>query len=281
MARTLLDADREALLDERGWVVVPLLDASEVAELCEFYRSRAAAGLNPDGAYNSTYAEFSVIHSAPGFRAEAFDKIVDVVAARAEPLLDSFRPLVANFVNKLPGRGVVPMHQNWSVVDESRFRSVSVWVALVDCDGGNGAMELLPGSHRRFREPRGMWAYEMFDDIEGDVRDLLERVDVRAGDAIILDDAVVHFSPPNDSAADRLAIQLIMVPNDATPLFYQRVGGDGDEMLVDVWAVEERFFWDFWHGEGDRRHGAVVDRVRLPKARLDLAEFSARYRRAR
>jgi len=279
LPRTLVDDALESQLESRGWVVVPLLDQSEVAHLRDFYRSRSADGTqNPDGAYNPTYAEFSVIHSTPEFREEAYREIVDVVAVRSQEWLRSFRPLVANFVNKLPGQGVVPMHQNWSVVDETRFRSVSVWVALVDCTVENGTLELLAGSHRDFREPRGMWAYEAFADVGDGVHDMLDRVEVTAGQAIILDDAVVHFSPPNESSLDRLAIQLIMVPDAATPRFFQRVGEDEDEMIVDVWEVEERFFWNFWHGDGDERFGNVVDRIRLPSARVGAQEFVERYR---
>lgn len=263
--RSLLDPDLEMQLDERGWVVVPLLDQEEVAELRGWYLVNSEGNRHiPDGAYNDEYAEFSVIHTDPAFREAAFRHIVRVVCPKADALLQGFEPLVANFVNKPAHTGVVPTHQNWSVVDERRFRSLSVWVALVDCNRHNGTLELLARSHRNLRQPRGMWAYEAFAGLAGDVVDQLECVEVKAGEAIILDDAVVHYSRPNVTGHDRLAIQLIMVPAAAQALFFQCVSSDEQGMDVDVLEVSERFFWDFWHGDGDPRYGRVVSRLRLP-----------------
>jgi ectoine hydroxylase-related dioxygenase (phytanoyl-CoA dioxygenase family) len=170
----------------------------------------------------------------------------------------------------------VPAHQNWSVVDESRFRSVSVWVALTDCTVDNGTLLLADGSHRVLRGRRGMWAYTAFAAVEGPVaEDLLTPVEVRAGQAIVLDDATIHYSAPNRTDRPRLAIQYVMVPSDADALFFQQVGGDDERLEVDVWQVTPDFFFDFWHGDGDARHGEVVARIDVDNPRRDVAELRA------
>ena len=270
----LVDPDLQAAFERRGHVVVDLLDADEVARLVDAYATAADGpdGVNAPGAYDDTYAEFTVIHSRPAFRREAYAAIEQTVGPRARDLLVDYRPLVGQFVNKPPGTGVVPAHQNWSVVDEARYQSVSVWVALVDCTVDNGTLLLADGSHRGLRGRRGMWAYEAFGAIEAElVEALLSPVEVRAGQAIVLDDATVHYSSPNRGTQRRLAIQYVMVPIEADALFFQEVGTADGRLEVDVWRVEPEFFFDFWHGDGDPAHGEVVERIEIERPIYDLA----------
>jgi len=269
----LRDPALQEEFDRRGYVVVPLLDPDEVRTLYDGY-ARAAAraeGLNEPGAYNDTYAEFSVIHSRPSFRREAYDLICPVVTPKADRYLQDYRPLIANFVNKPPGTGVVPAHQNWSVVDESQYQSVSVWVALVDCQVENGAMSMYDGSHLDLRGRRGIWAYAAFAGIEDDlISEVLTPIEVKAGDAVILDDALVHYSPPNLTDDRRLAIQFVMVPEEADTFFFQAGDASDGCVEVDQWRVDAPFFFEFIHGERDPDHAELVERLELPEPSMDL-----------
>ena len=268
--------EQQAEFDRKGYVVMPLLSLGQVDQLVSGYDSIAESlgGASRPEDYNDTYAEFSIIHSRPEFRRQAFDLITSVLGPEAQKVLVDYRPLIANFVNKLPGTGVVPTHQNLSVVDESQYASVSVWVALVDCVLDNGAMSLLEGSHRSLRSRRGMWAYQAFGGLEqGIIDELLTRVEVPAGHAVILDDALVHYSPPNQTDHRRLAIQLVMAPQEVKTLWHQQIGTNEDGLDVQVWEIDERFFFEFWHGDGDDRYGQKVDRITVPSVSLAIEDL--------
>jgi hypothetical protein len=274
----LRDPELQAVFEDRGYVTIPLLDPDEVETLVAGYDRLSAevGGASEAEAYDDTYAEFSIIHSRPEFRRRAFELLSSVLVPAIDRHVVDHRPLIANYVNKPSGTGVVPTHQNFSVVDEAQHRSVSVWVALVDCDLANGAMRMLDGSHRNLRGRRGMWAYQAFSHLPQDELDqLMAPLPVRAGEAVVLDDALLHSSPPNLTAARRLAIQFVMVPEEATPLWFQQTGGDDGGIDVAVWEIDERYFFEFWHGDGDETYASQVDQLRLPSTRVDLPALQA------
>src|SRR5215216_4031501 len=105
---------------------------------------------------------------------------------------------------------------------------------MINCDDENGALQLVEGSHRAFRGPRGPWSYTAWQHVEELlVRDHLTLVRARAGEAIILDDAIIHYSAPNHADTMRLAVQLVMVPEEAQPLYFEQVSEQDGVVTVD------------------------------------------------
>lgn len=271
------DPAAEAELCDRGYVVVDLLDPAEVAELRDFYVTHADRGdLNPEGAYNEMYGEFTIMNSRNDFRRDAFAIIDRIVSARAAEHLIDVRAVIANFVNKPPGGGVVPVHQNISVVEEDEARSVSVWVALVDITEENGPLQFVDGTHRFLRGKRGPWAYSEFFGIdEATIEERFKTVPIRAGQAIVLDDAVVHYSPPNRSSERRLAIQLVMGPDELPSTYYECTSDDDETMHLDHLEIDPAYFFDFWNGTGDRSHAELLDQLTIPRVRHDASALDA------
>lgn len=265
------DAEAESQLCARGYAVIDLLAANEVAELRDFYVEHADRGdLNPEGAYNEEYGEFTIMNSRTDFRREAFDLIDRIVSPRAADHLIDVRAVIANFVNKPPGGGVVPLHQNISVVEEETARSVSVWVALVDMTEENGTLQFVPGTHLHLRGKRGPWAYtEFFGLDEARVASRLTSVPIQAGQAIVLDDAVVHYSAPNRSDVRRLAIQLVMGPDELPSTYYECMEETEEERTLDRLLIDPAYFFDFWDGHGDRAHAQLLARLVVPRAHHD------------
>ena len=108
--------------------------------------------------------------------------------------------------------GRYSLHQDypyWVGVAEQPENLVTAWVALDDSTIANGALEVIPGSHKQGRVPgkQGGMAFEEneIDPATFDTSGMIP-VEVPAGGAIFFGPFLVHRSAPNTSAKDRRAI---------------------------------------------------------------------------
>jgi ectoine hydroxylase-related dioxygenase (phytanoyl-CoA dioxygenase family) len=93
------------------------------------------------------------------------------------------------------------LHQDWRSMQGS-LDSVVVWVPLIDIDKDLGALEILPGSHKR-----GLVNAEMIDGY-GHFQEAVDtsgllRVDVKRGDALFFSAFMIHKSGTNSTESIR------------------------------------------------------------------------------
>lgn len=247
MRKMFSDVKLQQQFDEKGYVIVPFLNADEVGEMTQYYNNQNQRIEN----YDATYAEFSVLNAENETRKKIFEKITSVFLPKAKTVLYNCKPIIANYVCKEAGKGFVPVHQNWAVVDETKYASVSIWCPLVDVIKENGTLAFVDGSHKYFRGPRGSYANRSFKEIDDlIVNNYLTFVNVKAGDAIILDDSVIHYSAVNSSDKMRLAIQLIMLPAEAQPYHYTFTESNG-KITADLYEVDAAYYLGMKNWMGD------------------------------
>lgn len=225
-------SDSEKLkLSEGGYVAVPFLSASQVSELTEFYWQ--SPHQEKDRGFHSTMHQNDF-----DYRKKVFDKLCATVQQNIEAFFPDYRILIANFLMKDPdAESNVGLHADWSYVDESRFRSVNVWCPLVDTDKSNGRLWVCPettmlsGSFRGtpFRPYGHEYAARHMNNSVG--------LDVPKGTAVIYDSAMLHYSGPNYSGEPRLAIAMVLVPEQAQPIHCFT-----NEGKIRVYDVDTEFF---------------------------------------
>lgn len=232
MRPSLRDPGLQDDLERDGYVVVPFLDPAAVAGL-----RRSFSALVPDlgGASHYTSASPDEAH-----RRAAFASIAAAFSGPAADLLVDHRPVVANFFAKPPAPATaLVVHQDWTFVDEDRFRSINIWCPLEDATAANGTLRVLPGSHRALTNRRGTalgagGLPSPFAGIEDEVtRDLLVPVPVPAGSAIVNDHRLVHASTDNTSADVRVAASLTLVPAEC-PVTHSFGHADGTVELFEL-----------------------------------------------
>jgi ectoine hydroxylase-related dioxygenase (phytanoyl-CoA dioxygenase family) len=116
---------------------------------------------------------------------------------------------------------------------------------LVDGTIENGTLQVVPGSHKRFGEIRGPMIPWELDNIKKEIIEKhLVPLETKAGDCVILDDSIVHYSAINKSNDLRLAIQLICVPADFPSIHYH-MDASISANEVQILEVSDDFYMEF------------------------------------
>jgi hypothetical protein len=113
------------------------------------------------------------------------------------------------------------MHADWTYVNEDANTSISVWVPLTDTTIENGCLGVIPFSQHlshRIRGPRILqWEYPCNELLIEKMGKLLP---IKAGQAVIYNHRLLHFSPPNNTGETRLAVNLSLVPEGVQVIHY-------------------------------------------------------------
>jgi hypothetical protein len=138
-------------------------------------------------------------------------------------ILQDYRIMWANFLAKEPNAHRVPLHVDWTFLDEDRFSSVTVWCPLADTDETNGALGVVAGSHRRVDFVRAV-NVPCYDECERIASELGDHrvIPLEAGRAIVMDNRTIHFSTPNERGAPRLVAAAVLGPTECELHHYWR-----------------------------------------------------------
>jgi hypothetical protein len=119
-------------------------------------------------------------------------------------------------LSKAPGDPrEVPWHQDASFWALSPARTVTVWLAIDDADAGNAAMRFIPGSHDRGALPvraRGEGSVFHKETADAEAIGAPFTNALRAGEASLHADMLVHGSLPNRSDRRRCGLTLRYCP---------------------------------------------------------------------
>ncbi|MCB0637710.1 MAG: phytanoyl-CoA dioxygenase family protein, partial [Lewinella sp.] len=146
----------------------------------------------------------------------------------------------------------------WTVVDEEQYASITIWIPLVDTDRANGALRVLPGSHRVFSAPRGPSLPVTYAGQYEQLWEAMELLPLPAGHAFVFSQALLHASHANETSADRVAVTYGLIPAAAQLRFYHY----SDDRQLEHYAVTPRFFQEYLNiGERPETSvGALIDR---------------------
>lgn len=224
-----------------GYVVVPFLNEVQVKELRDFFFEKHPN--IPDGFYSSSF------NADEAHKQSVNSKIESVLNKQVQTHFNAVKKLGGCFLNKQPGaQSEMPIHQDWTVVDEPNFDSITIWIPLQDTDEKNGAIQVIDGSHRFSTALRSPSLEDPFKNIQNELRADLKMLKMKAGEAFIFSQALLHASPANMSSEPRIAVTYGLIDAEAQLMFYHK----NEEGKLEQYFVEEDFFQRYNTQIGER-----------------------------
>jgi hypothetical protein len=233
-APVLAEPDLNERLVSDGWVKLPgtLLDVAARDELREFFAAEFT------GARQGFHNDFFL--PDPTFRFRGTEVMARLTYHLSQQWFAGFTPFLYTYLTKFASeRSSLLEHRDWMYVDElPGERSYILYVAVDDADDRNGMLHLVPRSHLLDGPPCGtrlIWPWLAHADV---LRRHAVAVPLRAGEAAIWDNRLIHMSFENTSPVDRVAMGLWCHRTGGGLAHF--VGGDGG--VVARHEVDEWFF---------------------------------------
>ena len=233
--------DTQTHFIENGYVVLDVLSQTEIHNLTQYYYQSNLISSQKTG------FSVSMDHESHEKNKEIRDHIFNTILPMLNVHLTDFKPYVASYVNKFPSdTSWVPLHQDWSFVDDEDqgFQSVTCWTALVDTTIENGCMTIVPKSHKILRNhrpspspqtpaPLGPLMFELFP--------YSKPICMKAGQTLFFDNRTFHASGPNFSNEDRLAVGIGITQKSANLIHYYLKPNNRQDTLL-KYSVDTDFF---------------------------------------
>jgi hypothetical protein len=198
---------------EDGYVVVPFLSSENINHLISFFKKNHPTEI--EGFYATAHS------SNIDFRKQMNQEIKSVFEDSIEKYFNECQALGGSFVVKSnKNSDLLQPHQDWNIVDENEYRSFNIWVPLVDLSEENGAIMVLPKSHRWFKNYRGPNIPNYLSDKQDEILNKMKTLNMKAGEALIYDHRLFHSSHPNISNDYRIATVFGIIPKVASMKYY-------------------------------------------------------------
>ncbi|MBC8353657.1 MAG: phytanoyl-CoA dioxygenase family protein [Planctomycetes bacterium] len=207
---TTLTREQTASFNRDGFLKgLPLIEADEMADIRTYFDRLLSQALASGG---DSYS----ISSAHLKHGRVYDVLTDerIVACVKDLLGENVIGWGSHFFCKMPHDGKrVAWHQDASYWPLTPSKTATVWLAIDDADVGNGCMRFLAGSHEY-----GHLTYRPSNPEEHNVLDQTVEnaeqygtpvnIELRAGEASIHSDLLLHGSEANESDRRRCGLTL-------------------------------------------------------------------------
>lgn len=222
------DLERQRAFDRDGYTVVRLLSPETAAALAAALPAiRPALDFTPNTSTLDHAYHVSLLDPDIAYRKAAWAFVQDALREPLGHVLIGYRMLTGGLLVKPAGAAPLSMHRDWTMLPDNDQVALNIWCPLIDVDDRNGALALLPGTHKLVPNIEAAHVRPFFADYGDLLTELSVSLPLAAGEAVIFDYKTIHGSRANRSSRPRPAISSACIPEGARAVTYalDRAGG--------------------------------------------------------
>jgi len=207
---------------QKGYVITRIFSDEEVA-----YLLNEIHNLNPaddfeanvsNGITNTFYTTF--MDPDLQFKRKVGDLVRSLGTSRINEILIDYKILMAGLIVKTPGEGDIPVHRDWSFTDNFKDTNLTFWCPLVDVNETNGTLHIVDDTHKLVQNVECPQTAPFFWEYAESLKQHSTPILLKAGEAIIYDLSILHWSPPNNASNPRPIAAYMCIPQESKPVFY-------------------------------------------------------------
>jgi hypothetical protein len=187
---------------------------------------------------------FSIYGGDQEYRRAVHNTLLPILKPALDQVFQNYRVLA--LIGQVKGVGdssIVGIHQDLTVVDESKFRSYTLWIPLQDSTNENGPLSFLEYSQHAFRNIRCHSIEYLFANVEEYIISHSKTYLANKGEALIFDTATIHHSSPNLSELPRISLGISIIDSKVSTEIHYFDKSKPFDGTLDKYSVP----LDFWH----------------------------------
>ena len=229
-------------VDSEGYTTFSLLPQTICHDLLSLYRSSAYRDENSSKGFSTGLDQRDRSKSLA-----CSSRILEYLSPFLKDHLEDYQAIISTFIVKNTGtHNITPIHQDWTFVDESSYRSYTLWCPLQDVTLDNGALGLLPKSHHILGEsvrPSPCPPYvPVFSECMMDVFGYMDFLSLSAGEAVLFDHRCWHGAMPNMLPETRIAIGISLTHKSAQLHHHYLLPSTNQAA---IFSVDQAFFYRY------------------------------------
>lgn len=258
---TFKDRGIRESFDRDGYAIFRGLATHLVPDLLAVYQGMLSELPESDPYFKVPMTGTNCIGSLP-LRARILASVGQIIEPAVSSVIDNFRLIGAGFrVKQVGPDSELPLHQDPTQVDEERAWLMNIIVPIIDTNVDNGALKVVPGSHKIMRQLRSLDLEDRAETMNLDavIEPLVETIPMQAGDAIFYLQSILHGSGPNLTPNARpLVLGTLMERSTPVTVYFRK---PNQPRMFDRYEVPDNYFNQMEDFDRDHKRRPNVGRL--------------------